>query len=108
MIVRIATEDQYHLPDDDATRLNDLDNEVVAAVEAGDEDRFAKLFEEMLELVRRDGTPLADDELRGVRRDPPAAGHDARRGGARVHRRRADPRLARQPSARGGGARARA
>ena len=49
MIVRIATEGQFHLPDDDATRLN--------------EDRFAQLFEEMLELVRRDGTPLSDDEL---------------------------------------------
>ena len=63
MIVRIATEGQYHLPDDDATRLNDLDNQAVEAVEAGDEDRFAQLFEEMLELVRRDGTPLSDDEL---------------------------------------------
>ena len=63
MIVRIATEDQYRLPDADAERLNALDNQAVAAVEAGDEDRFLQLFEEMLELVRRDGTPLADDEL---------------------------------------------
>ena len=31
MIVRIAGEDQYELPDDHADRLNDLDNEAVAA-----------------------------------------------------------------------------
>ena len=63
MIVRIATEGQFHLPDEDAARLNELDNQTVEAVEAGDEDRFAQLFEEMLELVRRDGTALDDDEL---------------------------------------------
>ena len=63
MIVRIATEDQYRLPDDDAERLNDLDNQAVAAVEAGDEDRFHELFEQMLDLVRRDGEQLGDDEL---------------------------------------------
>jgi hypothetical protein len=63
VIVRIATEDQYRLPDEDAQRLNDLDNEAVAAVEAGDEDRFHELFESMLDLVRRDGHRLADDEL---------------------------------------------
>ena len=63
MIVRIATEGQFHLPDGDAQRLNDLDNQTVEAVEAGDEERFLQLFEEMLELVRRDGTAVGDDEL---------------------------------------------
>ena len=63
MIVRISTESQYRLPDDDADTLNELDNEVVAAVEAGDEDRFHEVFEQMLDLVRRAGTPLDDDEL---------------------------------------------
>ena len=63
MIVRIATEDQYHLPDDDAQRLNELDNQVVQAVEAGDEDRFQELFEQMLVLVRSDGRRVDDDEL---------------------------------------------
>lgn len=63
MIVRIATEGQYRLPEEDAERLNELDNEVVAAVEAGDEDRFHELFEQMLELVRRDGSALGEDEL---------------------------------------------
>jgi hypothetical protein len=63
VIVRIATEDQYRLPDDDAQRLNDLDNQAVAAVEADDEDAFHAVFEEMIELVRRDGHKLGDDEL---------------------------------------------
>ncbi len=63
MIVRIATEGQFRLPDEDAQRLNDLDNQTVEAVEAGDEERFQQLFQEMLELVRRDGRPLGDDEL---------------------------------------------
>jgi hypothetical protein len=63
VIVRIATEDQYRLPDDDAARLNDLDNEAVAAVDAGDEARFHAVFEEMLALVRRDGSKLDDDDL---------------------------------------------
>jgi hypothetical protein len=63
VIVRIATEDQYRLPDEDAARLNDLDNQAVAAVESGDEDRFHEVFESMLDLVRRDGQLLGDDEL---------------------------------------------
>jgi hypothetical protein len=63
VIVRISTESQYRLPDDDADALNELDNEVVAAVEAGDEDRYHEVFEQMLDLVRRAGTPLDEDEL---------------------------------------------
>jgi hypothetical protein len=63
VIVRIATENQYRFPDDQADRLNDLDNAVVAAVEADDEDRFHEAFEELLALVRSEGTVLGDDEL---------------------------------------------
>ena len=53
----------YRLPDDDAARLNELDNEVVRAVEGGDEEAFQTLFAQMLDLVRRDGAPVGDDEL---------------------------------------------
>lgn len=63
MIVRIATEDQYRLPDGDAARLNELDNAVVDAVDAGDESRFQQLFSEMIQLVRDDGELIDDDEL---------------------------------------------
>ena len=63
MIVRISTESQYRLPEDAADELNELDNQVVAAIEAGDEDRFHELFEQLIDLVRRAGQPLEEDAL---------------------------------------------
>ena len=63
MIVRIAEEGQFELPDEDAERLNELDNEAVAAVEAGDESRFRELWNQMLEIVASDGNALDGDEL---------------------------------------------
>jgi len=65
MIVRIASEGQFRLADEDLARLNGLDNEAVAAVEAGDEARFTELFGQMIALIREHGTPLPDDELHG-------------------------------------------
>ena len=65
MIVRIASEGQYELPEADVERLNELDNRAVAAVENGDEAEFRNLWGQMIELVRSDGKPLADDELVG-------------------------------------------
>jgi hypothetical protein len=65
VIVRVSTQGQYRLDDGDRERLNELDNATVAAVEAGDEARFRELFDEMLDLVRRAGTPLGEDELEG-------------------------------------------
>jgi hypothetical protein len=63
MIVRIAGEGQFRVPDEDAERLNTLDNEAVAAAAAGDEQRFNDLWGQMLSMVEADGEPLADDEL---------------------------------------------
>lgn len=65
MIVRISGEGQYRLADGDAQRLNELENAVVAIVEAGREDGFADAFAGLLGYVRSQGTPLADDELEG-------------------------------------------
>lgn len=65
MIVRIATEGQFRLADDAAQRLNALDNDAVAAAEAGDEARFNELFGQMIELIRREGEPLDADDLHG-------------------------------------------
>lgn len=65
MIVRIAEDNQYEFPDDQSDALNDLDNQVVEAVEAGDEGRFHDLWGKMIELVRSAGTPVPDDELIG-------------------------------------------
>jgi bifunctional DNA-binding transcriptional regulator/antitoxin component of YhaV-PrlF toxin-antitoxin module len=55
VIVRISGEGQFTLPDEDAKRLNELDNEAVAAVEDGDEGRFQELWSQMLDLVANDG-----------------------------------------------------
>ena len=63
MIVRIANEGQFRLPDADAARLNELDNQAVAAAEAKDEARFNELWEQMLSLVENDGEEVPDDEL---------------------------------------------
>jgi predicted transcriptional regulator len=63
VIVRVSSVGQYRLPDADVARLNDLDNQAVAAVEAGDEARFTELFGQMIELVRSDGEALASDEI---------------------------------------------
>jgi hypothetical protein len=63
VIVRIAGEGQFELPDSHAERLNELDNRAVSAVEQGDETGFHELWSQMLELVAADGTELGDDEL---------------------------------------------
>ena len=63
MIVRIAGEGQFRLPDSDAERLNELDNRAVAAAEQGDETGFQELWNQMLALVETDGVAVADDEL---------------------------------------------
>ena len=63
MIVRILTEGQYRLDDGILGRVNELDNACVEAVDAGDEARFREALTTLLELVRSEGQPLADDEL---------------------------------------------
>lgn len=63
MIVRIANEGQFRLPDEDAARLNELDNDAVAAAEAKDEAKFNDLWQQMLDLVAKDGEAVPDDEL---------------------------------------------
>jgi hypothetical protein len=63
VIVRIATEGQYELDDDHAARLNELDNAAAAAVEAGDEATFRQAFDQMIEFVRENGTPVEDDAI---------------------------------------------
>ncbi|MDX6600352.1 MAG: hypothetical protein QOE87_4239, partial [Gaiellales bacterium] len=52
MIVRIASEGQFKMPEEAVDRLNALDNEAVAAVTSGDEGKFGELWGQMLELVR--------------------------------------------------------
>ncbi|HEX8087135.1 MAG TPA: hypothetical protein VF529_22845 [Solirubrobacteraceae bacterium] len=64
MIVRIATEGQFEVGQADYDAINQLDNQAVAAVEAGDEARFREIFAQLIEMVRSKGRKLGDDELR--------------------------------------------
>jgi PspAA-like protein len=63
MIVRVSGEGQYEVPDDQRDRLNDLDNDAVAAAQAGEEAKFQELWAQILDLVTKECRPLADDEL---------------------------------------------
>jgi PspA-Associated protein len=63
VIVRISTEGQYELTESDAEVLNELDNQAVAACEAGDEERFNQSFKELIEFIRNNGQPVSEDRL---------------------------------------------
>ena len=65
MIVRISGENQYRLEDSEREPLNELENKVVAIVEAGEADGFKDAFAALLEFVRSHGSPVGDDELEG-------------------------------------------
>jgi hypothetical protein len=62
VIVRIATEGQDRLGDDQLARLQELDTEVVSAAESGDAEGFERRFAELLEFVRK-GELLGDAHL---------------------------------------------
>ncbi|MGV9266195.1 PspA-associated protein PspAA [Kitasatospora sp. NPDC003701] len=63
MIVRIMGEGQVKLADSHFTELNRHDDELLAELEAGDEEGFRRTLGELLDTVRRLGTPLPDDAL---------------------------------------------
>jgi hypothetical protein len=65
MIVRISTEGQYEVQDGALERLHELDNECQTAVDAGNAERFHACYEELLGLIRDEGSELADEDLRG-------------------------------------------
>jgi hypothetical protein len=64
VIIRIATEGQYELKEDDVASLNELDNEAVVACNTDDEQQFRAAFAQLIELVRSKGDLIADDDLR--------------------------------------------
>ena len=63
MIIRIPTEGQFNLPGSYVDQLNDVDNELVEAVETGDRASFRELLNRMLTLVREHGVPVPVEEL---------------------------------------------
>ena len=63
MIVRISSEGQYNLPGSFIDQLNDIDNELVEAVETENQADYERLLKQMLDLVRDNGKPVPLDEL---------------------------------------------
>ena len=63
MIIRILTEGQFNLPGSHIDQLNEIDNQLVEAVESEDRGRFKLLLKQMLDLVRQKGTQVPVDEL---------------------------------------------
>lgn len=63
MIVRILGEGQYRLEDAELEILNALDDDVEAAVKAGDEEWLVRALTRLLAEVREQGNPLDDDLL---------------------------------------------
>jgi hypothetical protein len=63
MIVRISTEGQYRLSGALLDRLNQLDNRLVEVVAGGNQGEFKTLYAELIGLVRKEGAPLAVEEL---------------------------------------------
>lgn len=63
MIVRVMGEGQYTVDDSAVEGLNELDNQVVAAVEAGDEENVRRLLAMMASAVREQGEKLPDEAL---------------------------------------------
>jgi hypothetical protein len=64
VIVRVMGEGQYEVADALGGRLNELDEQALAALERGDEAGLDAALEQMAALVRQGGTPLAADDLR--------------------------------------------
>jgi hypothetical protein len=54
---------QYEIDEALCTRLNELDDKAVEALEANDEEQLDAFLDQMAELVRSEGTRLADDDL---------------------------------------------
>ena len=63
MIVRILGEGQFEVPDSALDGLNELDEDIIRAIESGDEAAFRRDLDGLLDRVRNVGTPVADDYL---------------------------------------------
>ena len=63
MIVRLMGDGQYRVGEHLLERLNELDDEATAAVEAGDEAKLDQALDQLFELVRAEGERLPDEDL---------------------------------------------
>jgi hypothetical protein len=63
VIVRVSGEGQWHVPDDRHALLNDLDNQIVEALESCSQEQFTSLLHQLIEATIEAGEPVSDDEL---------------------------------------------
>ena len=63
MILRILGEGQLEVSDDALTELNELDDQLINAVEKGDQGLFHTALANLISKVRAVGKPVADDHL---------------------------------------------
>lgn len=64
MIIRIQGEGQYELTGDALAQLDEIDNSVLEAIDAGDEKGFKEALGSVLAHIRGNGRRLADTELK--------------------------------------------
>ena len=63
MIVRILHEGQFKIKGEDLDAINEIDNELVACVAAGNEQSFSGLLQKLVQTVRERGQPVPVDEF---------------------------------------------
>jgi hypothetical protein len=63
MIVRILHEGQFELDADEVASLDDLDKQLLAALNAGDETTFHDVLTRLVNQVRKQGKPVAADRF---------------------------------------------
>lgn len=64
MIIRILNEGQYRLQGAALERLDALDDRMLDALGAADQNRFEDAFHEVLALIRSEGQRLPDGDLK--------------------------------------------
>ncbi|WP_031071967.1 PspA-associated protein PspAA [Streptomyces sp. NRRL WC-3742] len=63
MIMRVMGEGQFVVGEDHLNLLNQLDSDLVTAVESGDEALFRQAYGKLLDAVKQYGTPVPLDSL---------------------------------------------
>jgi hypothetical protein len=63
VIVRVSGEGQWRVPDDQLASLNELDDQVVEAVQANDEAEYRRRLAALVDAAIAAGEALDDDEI---------------------------------------------
>ena len=85
MIVRILTEDQFRLDDEDLPEVRRLDDELDSALNSGDSSAFDATLSQLVAYVRGHGHPLGMDEVLPSEMIVPAPDMTLEEARARLH-----------------------